>query len=459
MSEGRRPWLRRLLVVPPVLVGVGILAWQIAGREAPEKAPASEIARPVRVIAVEPTTYVPRATGFGHVEPGTVWNAVAEVSGRVVERHVDLEPGKLFGAGTAILRIDPADYELAVSRIEATLDGIEAELAQLDVEEANTRASVEIERRALALATDDLGRKRTLLRQGNVSQAAVDEAERAVLTQRQRVQELENALNLLPARRAVLEAEQALEEAQLEEAELDLARTVIRVPFDARVAEVEVEEGQFVAVGEVLAVADSLDVAEVAAQVPVPQMSVLFRGDKGFATVGAEEFGVVLDRFGLDAVVRFAFGDAEVRWQARVDRISPQIDPETRTVGVVVAVDQPYRQAVPGRRPPLVKNMYVRVEVFGEPRTGVFVVPRVALHPEAGQSVVYVADAEDRLVRRPVETSVVQGDLAVLAAGLAAGERVVVTDLIPAIDGMLLAPTEDADLAAGIAATAGRPPR
>ena len=59
---------------------------------------------------------------------------------------------------------------------------------------------------------------------------------------------------------------------------------------------------------------------------------------------------------------------------------------------------------------------------------------------------VYVADADDRLEFRPVRLGPAQSDFVVVDAGLAAGDRVVVTDLIPAIAGMLLAPTPDAAL-------------
>lgn len=441
MPEPPAPLWTRLLVIPPVAVGVAVLAWQVMGLKAPEQGPAGEIARPVRVVAVEPMPFVPRAIGYGHVQPGSVWTAVAEVSGKVVERHPMLETGKLFEAGTVILRIDPTDYELAVVRIEATIESVEAELAELRVRAGNTRSSLEIERRALNLALEDLGRKSTLRAKGDVSQAAVDEAERQVLRQRQRVQELENELRLVPAQRRLQEANLALNRAQLEEAHLDVERTRVRVPFEARIAEVHVEETRFVSAGQVLAVADSIDVAEVAAQLPIERMLTLTRGLVPFDTLSAAEINRLPERLGARAVVRLRMGAASALWEARVDRVSPAIDPETRTVGVVVAVDEPYRQALPGKRPPLVKNMFVQVELFGRPHADAIVVPRVALH--AAGTVVYVAAAEDRLEIRAVVAGPAQGDIVMVEEGLEAGERVVVSDLIPAIDGMLLAPTDD----------------
>ncbi|MHA1152329.1 MAG: efflux RND transporter periplasmic adaptor subunit [Alphaproteobacteria bacterium] len=136
--------------------------------------------------------------------------------------------------------------------------------------------------------------------------------------------------------------------------------------------------------------------------------------------------------------------------------MSETIDPQTRTIGFIVAVDEPYGHVIPGKRPPLVKNLYVEVELRAPPRPGRIVVPRVAVHrADDGGWVVYLADQDDRLVIVPVELGPVQGDLAVVASGVTAGARVVASDLIPAIEGMLLAPRNDEALAVRLIAEAG----
>jgi hypothetical protein len=83
--------------------------------------------------------------------------------------------------------------------------------------------------------------------------------------------------------------------------------------------------------------------------------------------------------------------------------------------------------------------MYVEVELRGIPQKDKIVLPRSALH--SGR--VYIANKDNRLQIKPVDIAYNQGNLAVLAAGLASGERVVVSDLIPAINGMLLSTVED----------------
>ena len=390
MTARRQIW-KRLLVLPPIAVGIAVLAMQISGRNAPERAEPQEIARPVRVIEATPARYVPRALGYGYAEPGTIWEAVAEIPGRIVYRHPDLERGRVLPAGTLILRIDPTDYELAVARNQANVESIEAQLAELDVRQSNIGASMEIEQRGLALAQEDLTRQRRLLANGNTSQASVDDAETAVLNQRQRVQDLDNQLTLLPAERRVLEASLALNQSQLIEAETDLGRTEIRMPFDARIAELSAEEDQFVAAGQTMAVADSIDVAEVTAQLSIDRLVPLIRRDIDLSTITAQQMTDLPNSFGLQATVRLRIGELESSWSGRLDRVSDTIDPQTRTLGLIIAVEEPYRQAMPGVRPPLTKNMFVEVEVRGQPYDGVIVVPRVAVHSGPnGEALIYV---------------------------------------------------------------------
>ena len=143
--------------------------------------------------------------------------------------------------------------------------------------------------------------------------------------------------------------------------------------------------------------------------------------------------GRINDAFQLRARVRLVNDLPDAQWEARVLRISESIDATRQTLGVVVGVDDPYQKAIPARRPPLFKGMYTAVDLFAPARDAI-VIPRRALH----EGRVYIANAEDRLEIRPVELQLTQGDLAVLRGGVVAGERVVVTDLIPVIEGMPL---------------------
>ncbi len=422
---------RALLVLVPALAGVAVAAWLVAQRQGPAQRPeAAEAPTPVAVLEAAAMPYVPRALGYGEVRPARVWRGIAKVAGSVVEKHPRLESGAILPEGAVLLRIDPTDYELAAADARAAIAAHEAQLAELEEVAASARAALAIERQRLELAERELARKRALLADGALAAAAVDQEELNVLRQRQAVQDLEGTLARLPAERRRLEAEAERQDTRLAQAQRSLDHTVIRAPFPLRVAAVEAEMDQHAAAGQVLVEADGIDAAEVVAQFPLDRFRRLL--DPSHPVTD-------LEAVNLKAVVRLDLAGEPVRWPARVVRLSDVIDPQTRTVGVVVRVEDSYARALPPLRPPLVKGMFVAVELAAAPRGGQVLLPRAAVH----QGRVYVADADDRLDIRGVAIADRQGDFVAVSDGIRPGERVVLTDLVPAIDGMKLAPRRD----------------
>jgi membrane fusion protein, multidrug efflux system len=444
-------WLLRLLLVPPLVLGAAVLAVLVLSRQPPERHPLEERSVAVRVVAVPEVAVVPRAVGHGVVEPARVWEGVAEIGARVVEEHQGLARGAILAAGTLLLRLDAAEVELRVAQAEAGIAVLEAQLQELDQREASTRTALAIEARALALGEGELDRQRDLLARGAVSQAVVDREERQVLAQRQAVQSLESQLDLVPVERGVLAAQVRQQEAELATARLDLARTELRLPFDARIAQVNVRRDQFAARGQVLVVADGIERAEITAQLAMDRMRRFLEDDAEAIAITPETIAQRIAALGIEATARLHLGDLVVEWPGRVARLSETVDPQTRTLGVIVEVDYPYHQVIPGRRPPLVKSMFVEVELRGRATTPLAVVPRSALR--AGH--VHVVGPDQRLEVRPVEVAFLQGEVAVIAAGLVAGEEVVVSDLVPAIEGLRLRPTHDEALREELIRAAG----
>ena len=436
---------RRWLALVPLVIGIAASGLLMRTQGEPEHTPEREVARPVRVIAVPSVAAVPRAVGYGSVAPGTTWQAIAEVGGRVVEVHERLEVGEILRAGTVLLRIDRTDYDLALAEAKADLQATEAELAELAAREENARASLAIEREAFELATAELERQGKLAAQGAISRSSLERQKRDTLAQRQRVQAETNALNLVPAERRVHEARLARLRSLIAAAERDIERTAIVLPFDARIATLAAEREQVASRGQVLIEADGIAIAEVAAQVPVSHMRELVPdADSSGLDIIARD---LRDLFDIGATVRHP--EVAGVWPARFARVSPTIDPRTRTVGIIVEVDEPYRRAQPGVRPPLFKGMFVEVVLSGRPRESL-VIPRSAVHG----GVVYVVEDENRLARRPIEASLVQPSFLAVAKGVGSGDRIVVSDLFPAIEGMLLDPVDDLAALAALAADA-----
>ena len=121
-----------------------------------------------------------------------------------------------------------------------------------------------------------------------------------------------------------------------------------------------------------------------------------------------------------------------------MERISSTLDPVTRTLGVIVSVANPYEQIKPGIKPPLMKGMYIEILLQGKARD-VFVTPRDALHEDE----LFISDHQKQLERRTIKPVQLQDKMALFATGLKAGEKVIVSDLFPAIPGMKLKPVQD----------------
>ncbi len=434
LSNMRNRWA--LLI--PILLGLLVLLLLLQQKSEPAQGEAEERSQLVRTILVPTTTVVPSAIGHGTVQPGNSWEAVAQVKGKILEKHQKLRKGAMLEADSLLLRIDTTDYELAIARAKADIAALQAQIQELETKAADSHSALKIEEESLALAQKELTRREKLAKKGGLSRSDLESQKRTLLSQQQSVQKQKSSLNLIPTQQALLQAQLARQEAVLSTARRDLTHTVIRIPFTGRISTVNAELEQYVREGEVLLIADDLKLAEVEIQIPINRMAALIRSDKSINLLDIPQ-QELRKQMGLSAEIHLQEGGINAIWQGRVARFSDSLDPKTRTVGIIIEVDAPYSEVQPGTRPPLLKGMFVEVTLWGKPREERLIIPRSALH--SGK--VYLVNSENRLELRQVEIELLQPEYAVIATGLATTDRIVVSDLMPAIDGMLLQPTDD----------------
>lgn len=111
-------------------------------------------------------------------------------------------------------------------------------------------------------------------------------------------------------------------------------------------------------------------------------------------------------------------------------------------VHVVARVEAPYEPS--SQRPPLAVGLFVRAEIEGREFRDAVVLPRSAVH---GEDRVWVVDGSGRLRERVVEVLRAARDEVVVAGGLAAGERVVISPVEAAAEGMVVETTTGPDAA------------
>lgn len=447
-----KPYLLKLLIIPPIVVGGVVLAIAVRNRAEPERIEERESARALRVIAVEEMPFMPRAVGYGTARPAQVWQAIAEVKGRVVELHPELNTGSFARKDDILVRIDDADTKLAIARLEAQLAGAKSSIAELTASQENFTDSVALEREALTVAQQELDREKRLVERNAGSRSALDGQQRAVIAQQQKVQSIVNSLNLLPSQLDAAKANLAVAAASLAERRRDLERVAIKAPFDCRIGPVNLEVDQFLAVGAVLFEAQASERIEIEAQVALKNLRPLFDEELRRSDLKAGNNDVdqtALQRyFDIDAVVRYSAGTEKFVRQAMFERIREELDTRTRAMGVIVGIEKPFAKLIDG--PPPVSGTYCEVELRGKVQPDRIVVPRTAIRDEH----VYVLDDENRLVRREIVVAVTQSDLAVIESGLQPGETLVVSDPSPAVGGMLVDPVVDEELASSVRSAA-----
>ncbi|MCG7956261.1 MAG: efflux RND transporter periplasmic adaptor subunit, partial [Candidatus Thiodiazotropha endolucinida] len=194
--------------------------------------------------------------------------------------------------------------------------------------------------------------------------------------------------------------------------------------------------------GGLLLAGDEVDRVEVVARFPMSSLRRLFIGRdvSEFEMLG----GNLAEAAAFEPLLRLDLGTTIAEWQAEFVRFSDKVDPDTRTMGVVVAVDRPFEKVIPGQRPPLSKGMFVQVLLKGKTQADRIILPRSTIK----NGVVYLADENNRLQRQPVEILYNQGDISVIGKGIQAGQRVVISDLVPAVSGMLLQTVPDQQMEA-----------
>ncbi len=432
-------------LIPAIIVLAALLfvLYQVMTRPPIDHEKLSFPTRSVEVIRVQKLPFSSRAIGYGNVEPAVLLKAKTEVSGKVSYVHPSLKQGASLPKGTLVVSIEPTTFEFTLEQSKAGLEGNQSFLKQLEVEEISTRRSLDIAKQNLQNGEKELARLLQIWDKRLIARSAVDAEEQKVLQLRQQVEELQGKLASFSSRKSGTKSQIQQAKTQLAQSQDTLGRTEIRLPFDARIGKVSVEQDEFVAIGNQLFEALGTQAVEINAQLPIsqfyPLVMELEQRHINLQTPAALQ--TVVSKIQLQAQVSLVKNEwSQATWHGELLRIGESIDPDRDTIGLVVVVNNPYQDVIPGIRPPLLKGMYAAVE-FSSPLRERLVIPRKALH----QGRVYVANADNSLEIRPVSILHKQGPLVVIDQGLAEGEKIIITDVIPVIEGLPLAPVVATD--------------
>lgn len=418
----------------PILIALGVLLLIgiNSSKSKPPADPLEEYATSVTVEALTPKSVQPTVIGYGNARPSSNLNVPAEVSAEVAWIHPQLKQGANLKAGTEVIRFEKRDFELALSKASADVNTQNTKLAELEIEERNTQQQYQLTEQKVELARADFQRREALAKQGAIPLSTLDAEKRNLLAQEAELENMNLKLALYPKQREVLKASMQVAIAQQEEQQRNLNRTKVSLPFDARIGSVNVEKGSFINKGNTLFVAQGKNQIEVLTQIPARAMLSLISQAKGQKP--QENNQGLLKQLGIQAKVSLVDGPSTASWPAKLLRVNDSIDAQTRSLGLVVGIDNPRSQEVIGVRPPLLKGMYLKVQLTANEFLALQV-PRSAIH----EGNLYLMDTDNRLVIEPASIAFEQGDYAILQAP-PSHNQLVLSDLIPAVSGMLLKP-------------------
>lgn len=380
-----------LRVLPPLsvlAVSAGICYWIFWSEPEPRKFPQRETLPKVSVERIEPESYQVWLDSQGTVQARTESTLISEARGKVISVSPSFRAGGFFEEGEILLEIDPRDYATAV--VTAKADLARAKLALVEEQASAEQASVDWKRLNPNEDPPDLVSRKPQLEQ---ARANADSAE-----------------------------------AQLANAELNLERTRIAAPYVGRILSTNVDIGQFVSTGNILAQVYAVDYAEI--RLPLSEKEL------GYIDL-PESYRGEPDQTGSQPLVLMTttLGKSSIEWEGKIVRAEGAFDTRSRQLFMVAQVDDPYGKRIDGR-PPLKVGSFVQAKIKGKILNDVFVIPRKFYRKN---EYIVIIDENNQLRRREIEVEWSDEESLVISSGLKAGERMCLTPLSFPSEGMKVA--------------------
>jgi len=395
--QSRRSWIRiaSTALVCLAILGASGAAIVLINRTEPTAKQVNatrKSAALVETVTAGRGTYAPNLVVLGTVEPARDVILSPRVSGQIIEISPKFVPGGMVREGDLLLRIDPADFENALS----------TSLSELEQAEA----SLEIEQGRQTLAKKELA----------LLEGTIDDTNRALVLRQPQIESVRAEVNAA--------------EASVQRAELDLRRTRVTAPFDAQLIRCSVNVGSQVASGDELARLVGVEQYWLMASVPVRSLHWIRFPE--------------LDGRGSPVTLRNPdTWPAGAERHGQVARMIGTLDDETRMARLLVTVSDPLARKTDG--PPLILGSLIETHIEGRPIHDVI---RLSRDYVRERDTVWVMN-DGKLEIREVDVVFRDADDAYIRDGLRDGEQVVTTTLATVAEGVGLRKAEDISDQAG----------
>ena len=348
-----------------LLLLAGLTAAACAKADKPAAPPPTvTVSQPLQKEVVDWDDYVGRFEAVDQVD------VRPRVSGYL--QTIGFKDGEIVKKGQLLFVIDPRPFQAALDQAKA-----QAERAQATLTNARTA----------------LTRGQALLAARAISQEELDNRQ---ATERQATADL------------------AAGQANVRNAELNLAYTQVEAPLAGRVSDRRVAVGNLV----------NADTTILTTLVSLNPIRFTFDGSEALYLKYQRDNGQGARKSSRDAanpvLIRLQ-DEAEYRWKGRMDFVDNALNTNSGTIRGRAVVDNPGNFLTPG--------MFGHLRLLGSAPYKALLVPEQAVLSDQTNQIVYVLDDQDVVRQRTIDPGPLTGGLRVVRAGLKPGDRVVIDGL------------------------------
>lgn len=243
----------------------------------------------VEVINADWGNHVPVIRTYGVVKPSKTIQLKPRVGGEVIAVSPQFVPGNLISQGQWLIKLDPTDFEIALERARSELTKAESAYAIEQGEQIRAQKAFELV--SETIASDN---KALILRQPQLKQ---------------------------------VEAEVKTAQAMVKQAEIELQRTVIAMPFSGQILSREANLGSQLTPGNVLADVIGTKTYWIESNIPLSQLAWLA------APASDDEANVVIKNT--------TAGNQETEHQGKLIQVITRLDEQSRMARVLIEVNDP----------------------------------------------------------------------------------------------------------------------
>ena len=338
----------------------------------------------VNVQILIPIDYEVKIKSTGTTTPITQTILTSEVGGEVIYRSKKFSEGSSVIIGEILAKIDDTDLQLQYKNALLQLASAEVQFA---VQQAEAEIAQEAWKQVGEGAAQDLTAKKPQLKQ---AKAALEVAK-----------------------------------AQVQSAEKKLNKTEITAPYTGRIKNINIDLGSTILPGQPVGSMYTSNEIEVTLSIK--------DSDLRFLDIPMDGRKLNPDQKSLVVIKSLYRGEMQ-EWSGNLERVDGVIDPMTRMIKLIANFKNNF---IEDTKPILPIGLFVEAEVSGKRLIDVFMIPNTALTPNGE---LLVVNQDNTLEIRKVKIIIKMKDHMIVKKEIKAGERVVVSKLSIATNGMLVNP-------------------